>query len=138
MTGRGPYGKADVKAELEGLRGDMKKVLAELRTIKATQARQAKNQPRSRRKADTTVYDVNIGSSPIRGPAEAPVTITVFSDFQCPFSVKEYPKLQKVSAKYPNDVRMVFKHFPLSFHPKAKPAPSGTGWMHIWHALRIS
>jgi protein-disulfide isomerase len=43
-------------------------------------------------------------------------------DFQCPFSIREYPKLKQVLAEYPNDVRLVFKHRPLSFHTKAPPA----------------
>ena len=120
---------AAVKQEIKGMRDDMQKVLVELQRMKKSQAAQptrANQGNRGGRKADTTVYDVNVGTSPIRGPKDAPVTITVFSDFQCPFSVRENPKIEEVLKKHPNDVRMMFKHFPLSFHPKAKPAHAAT------------
>jgi protein-disulfide isomerase len=71
---------------------------------------------------DTNVYDVNIGSSPAQGPKDAPVTIVMFSDFQCPFCIREYPKIRKVMGMYKDKVKLVFKHFPLPFHEKAKPA----------------
>jgi protein-disulfide isomerase len=74
------------------------------------------------RSADKKVYNVNIGSSPVLGKADAPVTITEWADFQCPYSAREYPKLKEILAAYPDKVRLVFKHRPLSFHRQAKPA----------------
>lgn len=68
---------------------------------------------------DTTVHDIEIGASPVLGPADAPVTIVEFVDFQCPYCSREWPKIQQVMAKYPNDVKVVFKHYPLSFHKQA-------------------
>lgn len=75
-----------------------------------------------RRPDDTMVCDVQIGGSPVLGKDDAPVTITAFMDFQCPFSVREYPKLNQVLAEYPDDALLVFKHRPSSFHTKAPPA----------------
>jgi protein-disulfide isomerase len=111
---------AAMKEEMKGLRSDMQKILTELKTMKTVQARRAQPTKRNPRKADTTVYDINVGDSPIRGPKDAPVTITVFSDFQCPFSQREYPKLKQVMKQHPDDVCMIFKNFPLSFHKNAK------------------
>ena len=45
-----------------------------------------------------------------------------FGDFQCPYCVKEYPKIKQILKQYPDQVRYVFKHYPLSFHKKAPPA----------------
>ncbi len=59
---------------------------------------------------------------PFRGKANAPVTIVEFSDFQCPFCTRGYKTMEDVLKKYPNDVKFVFKHFPLPMHPWAKPA----------------
>jgi len=103
-----------VKYQLQLLRADMRKVLAAL-----NRGTPSKAKPRP---ADTKVYDVKIGSSPILGKADAPVTITEWIDFQCPFCSREYPKLKGILAAYPDQVRLVFKHKPLSFHKKAKPA----------------
>ncbi len=50
------------------------------------------------------------------------MTIVEFTDFQCPYCIREVPKLKKLVEQYPNDVKVVFKHYPLSFHKKAKPA----------------
>ena len=67
---------------------------------------------------------VNIaaGSSPVRGPAGAKVTIIEFSDFQCPFCKRGKDTMEQVMKKYPNDVKVVFKNLPLPMHPEANPA----------------
>ena len=59
------------------------------------------------------------GLSPIRGNPSAPVTIHVFSDLQCPFCAKVSPELDQLLQEFPGAVRIVFKHFPLSFHKDA-------------------
>jgi protein-disulfide isomerase len=59
---------------------------------------------------------------PIKGPPNAKVTIVEFSDFQCPFCGKVGPTMQQIEKNYPNDVRIVFMHNPLPFHPNAEPA----------------
>ena len=54
------------------------------------------------------------------GPENAGLTIYEYSDFQCPFCSKVAPVLKELQAKYPKDVRVVFRHFPLSnIHPNA-------------------
>ncbi|MFB6373729.1 MAG: DsbA family protein [Bradymonadaceae bacterium] len=63
-----------------------------------------------------------VGDSPVRGPADAPVTIYVFSEFQCPYCKKAKPTIEKVMEEYDGQVRLVFKHFPLPFHKHAKSA----------------
>ena len=58
------------------------------------------------------------------GPAKAKVTIVVFSDFECPYGKQFATTIrQNVVKKYPNDVRVIFKDFPLtSIHPWAHSA----------------
>ncbi len=60
--------------------------------------------------------------SPVRGNPEAPVTIVEFSDFQCPYCARGANTVEEILEKYPDDVKFVFQHFPLDFHPWAKPA----------------
>ena len=48
------------------------------------------------------------------GPADAKVTIVVFSDFQCPYCNQLAKTLRdNVAQKYPKDVRVIFKDFPI-------------------------
>jgi len=53
---------------------------------------------------------------PDTGPADAPVTIVVFSDFQCPFCRKAASAVKKVRELHPDKVRVVFKQWPLEMH----------------------
>ena len=53
------------------------------------------------------------------GPADAVVTIIEYSDFQCPYCVKLEKNLQDLQAAYPDDVQLVFRHYPLKSHDKS-------------------
>ena len=57
-----------------------------------------------------------------RGPEGAPVTILEWSDFQCPFCREVQPVLGRLLAEFPQQVRLVFKDFPLRSHELAVPA----------------
>ncbi len=59
---------------------------------------------------------------PSKGSNDAKVTIVEFSDFQCPFCSRAEPSVDEVMQKYAGKVRVVFRHFPLSFHEKAAKA----------------
>jgi protein-disulfide isomerase len=66
------------------------------------------------------IYQIALGTSAIRGPKAAPVTIVEFSDFQCPFCAQSTGLVDQVLAAYPTDVRFVYKQFPLEqIHPNA-------------------
>jgi protein-disulfide isomerase len=68
-----------------------------------------------------TTFDLT--GAPTKGPAEAPVTIVEFSDFQCGFCLRVNSTVAQVLEKYQGKVRLVFKHYPLvELHPSA---PSG-------------
>ncbi len=68
------------------------------------------------------VYTIDVAHSPVIGNKDAPVTIVEFVDFQCPFCARFHPPVAEVLKAYPDKVKYMVKNFPLSFHPKAKPA----------------
>lgn len=68
------------------------------------------------------VADINIAGSPVLGLATAPVTIVLFTDFECPHCSKVAPLLEQVLEKNPNTVKIVLKNLPLGMHPFADPA----------------
>ncbi|MDC0709100.1 thioredoxin domain-containing protein [Stigmatella sp. ncwal1] len=59
---------------------------------------------------------------PSKGPDNAPITIVEFSDFQCPFCSKAIQNVDEVMKSYEGKVKLVFRHFPLSFHADAPKA----------------
>jgi len=65
------------------------------------------------------VKNVPIDGSPVRGPDGAAVTIVEFADFECPHCAEVAPLLDKVVDTHKNDVRFVFKFYPLPSHPHA-------------------
>ena len=65
---------------------------------------------------------IDITGAPVRGKADAPVTLVVFSDFECPWCAKLEPLLAQLLAANADTVRVVFKHLPLPMHPQAEPA----------------
>ena len=65
---------------------------------------------------------IPVGESPVRGRADALVTVVVFSDFQCPFCARVLPTLGALAERYGDDVRFVWKNNPLPFHDRARPA----------------
>jgi protein-disulfide isomerase len=66
------------------------------------------------------VQSISVDDDPSRGPAAAPVTIVMFSDFQCPACSATHPVLQKVLAEYGDKVHFVVRDFPLtSLHQNA-------------------
>lgn len=72
--------------------------------------------------ADLTVWNVPIAGAPARGPADALVTIVAFYDYQCPFCKRVQATVDELLKRYPQDVRLVVRHNPLPFHPRAAPA----------------
>ncbi len=65
---------------------------------------------------------VTDGGRPAKGPANAPVTIVEFSDFQCPYCQSASPTVAKVLQTYGDRIRFVYRHYPLPNHPAARPA----------------
>lgn len=61
-------------------------------------------------------------ATPVKGPANAPVTIIEFGDYQCPACSAAQPALAAIEKTYGNRLRFAFKQLPLDFHPMAEPA----------------
>lgn len=66
------------------------------------------------------VHAIDTADSPFLGKENAPVTMVVFSDFQCPYCGKVQPVLEDILERNPDKVKLVFKNFPLRMHKYAK------------------
>lgn len=68
-------------------------------------------------------YDVPTDDDPALGPANAPITIIEFSDYQCPYCEQWHQQVfTQMRQNYGDKIRFVYRDFPLSFHPQATPA----------------
>jgi protein-disulfide isomerase len=92
-------------------------------TPQPTATRPSPTAPARARPAEATVYRIPMDDSPVRGPSDALVTLTEFSDYQCPYCRQANTTVQQVERKYAGKIRVVMKQFPLvSIHPQARPA----------------
>ncbi len=58
----------------------------------------------------------DLAGRPTMGNPNAKVTMVEFSDFHCPFCSRHAPTLEKLVKQYPNDVKLIWRNYPLSFH----------------------
>lgn len=70
----------------------------------------------------SVVHDFPVAHSPVKGPADAPVTLTLFTDFECSYCARLAPVLDQVHQQYPDNVKIVFKNYPLRMHRFAQQA----------------
>lgn len=73
---------------------------------------------------------IEAGDNPAMGPADAPVTIVEFSDFQCPACGRAYPTIKRLMQQYQGKVRLVFRDYPLAMHPQAPKAAEAAACAH--------
>ncbi len=74
--------------------------------------------------SETALENMNILGAPNEsdwsiGPEDAAITIIEYSDFQCPYCRNVSLSLIEYQEKHPDEVRLIYRHFPLSFHEKA-------------------
>ncbi|HYB98284.1 MAG TPA: thioredoxin domain-containing protein [Candidatus Limnocylindrales bacterium] len=105
----------DLATKIEGIEKSQKDVLAKVQAAPA--ARPAADAPDPNKR-----HDIPVGNSFSKGPADAPVTVVEWSDFQCPFCSQATALIKQITEAYPNDVRVVYKNYPLPFHQHAMPA----------------
>lgn len=64
--------------------------------------------------------EVPVGTSPIQGESNAPVTIVAFTDFECPYCNMAHSTVLSLMKKYKGKVKLVHKNFPLPSHENAR------------------
>ncbi|OGQ85366.1 MAG: hypothetical protein A2289_01405 [Deltaproteobacteria bacterium RIFOXYA12_FULL_58_15] len=111
--------------DIEEIKENQKKILAQLeKGGRGPMAKQPPQRPQGPDAAKT--YAVPVGDDPVKGPADAWVTLIEGSEFQCPYCSRVQPTMKEIADKFGKDVRIVFKHNPLGFHPNAMPAANAS------------
>lgn len=107
-----------LETRLASLETDAKPILDQIKAQQAAYEQQRKEMEEAMKK----VHDIEIGSSPVRGNKDAPVTLVEFTDFQCPYCSRFHSLSVDLLKAYPNKLKFVLKNYPLPFHQEAKPA----------------
>ena len=122
-------GSFNQQARLDNLEKDFKQVKEEFEIIKYALDKRgiSLEQARAEMEADNKVWDIPDDESPVFGNTKNPkLTIVEFTEFQCPYCSRIAPTMQELNKKYPNEIKFVYKHFPLSFHSNAKAAAAAS------------
>jgi protein-disulfide isomerase len=72
----------------------------------------------------------------VLGPADAPITLVEYGDFECPFCGRSYPAVRRIRGELRDRLRFVFRHFPRPEHPHARhaaqAAEAASAQGHFW------
>ncbi|MDR1760402.1 MAG: thioredoxin domain-containing protein [Fibrobacter sp.] len=124
-----PKGSSNLNAKVDSLSAALKKVSDEFDILKIGLEKRgvSMDQIKAEIEMENKVWDLPEGTSPVAGNTKNPkITIVEFSEFQCPYCSRIAPVIQELVKKYPNDIKLVFKHFPLSFHQNAPAAAAAS------------
>jgi protein-disulfide isomerase len=118
------YEGLDMDQPYEAVQG---KILEKIRQVRTQKARAAYVKAL---RAQSTVsiallppsMRVDTRSAQTMGPADAPVTLVEFADYECPYCQKSAPDVQKLKAEYGDKIVVAFRDFPLAMHPRAEKA----------------
>ncbi|MBQ3714158.1 MAG: thioredoxin domain-containing protein [Fibrobacter sp.] len=122
-------GSFNQQARLDSLEKDFKVVKEEFEIIKYALDKRgiSLEQARAEMEADNKVWDIPDEDSPIFGNTKDPkLTIVEFTEFQCPYCSRIAPTMKELNNKYPDKIKFVYKHFPLSFHANAQAAAAAS------------
>lgn len=78
-----------------------------------------------------TMAKVDTAGAPIKGSPTGRVTLIEFVDYECPHCKRVQPVLRQLVDEFPNDVRVVMKHYPLSQHTNARLAATASVAAHM-------
>lgn len=76
-------------------------------------AAQEKNSPSDSPDANVSNDVAVTDKDHVKGSGDAPITLVEYSDFQCPACATYYGMIKQLAADFPNDLRIVYRHYPL-------------------------
>ena len=119
--------KARIKGDLATLRGDISNLLRDQQVSRlesefATRLRTGATLQIFLAEPEPPVQAISTDDDPSRGEKNAPVTIVVFTDFQCPSCAAMHPVVDEAAKAYGTRVRLVIRDFPLAIHAQARKA----------------
>jgi len=111
-------------AKLDQVRQPIRSLLTQQRTAQVYQSYVEKLRAKGsvRISLEPPRQKVAAADGQTRGPANAPIELIEFSDFQCPYCLRANPTVTQVLSTYGDRIRFVYRNYPLASHPNARPA----------------
>lgn len=124
--------KARIKGDLESLREDIRRYLEqqEQQRVIGLLAKQLRAGAQLRillTEPEPHVQAVSTDDDPSRGNPKAPITIVMFTDFQCPVCATMHPLIEEALKTSGDRIRLVVRDFPLEVHANARKAAEAAG-----------
>jgi protein-disulfide isomerase len=119
--------RAKIEGDLASRRADIIAYLEQVERLRLEQAlanrlRVSANLQMLMKEPVAPVQAISTDDDPTRGDAKAPVTMVVFTDFQCPACAATHPIIDEVVKSYGHRVRLVVRDYPLEMHAQARKA----------------
>ncbi len=80
----------------------------------------SKGPPERKILEDPVKTPIPTAGAPSKGPENARITLIEFSDFECPYCSRAVHEVDALLKAYPDQIRLIYKQFPLSMHPHAR------------------
>lgn len=118
------YEGVDTKEPFEAVRGQILDHVRERRLARAkTEYMKAlRSQAKITIEVEAPRIEISLKNTPVRGPADAPLTLVEFADFECPYCQQVQPALDKLETEFKGRVAFAYKDMPLPMHPHAQKA----------------
>ena len=110
---------AGVEDELKKINKKSDNISVRLQNLEKKVAAPVKPANNKKQADPNAVYNIPISNSIVLGNPNAKITVMEWTDFQWPYCAKSVSLVDEILEKYPNDVKVVIKNFPLSFHKQA-------------------
>ena len=88
----------------------------------ADQLRKASKVEINLTRPESPAFSIATDDQPVKGSANAVITIVEFTDFECPSCARQHPVLERIVSEFGDRLRLVVRDFPLSQHTNARKA----------------
>jgi protein-disulfide isomerase len=122
------YEGVDSTEPFEAVRGQIVDSIRQRRTVAAKDAfmKSLRDGAKVTYRVAPPRIQVSLKDTPVRGPANARVTLVEFGDYECPYCQQIQPTLDKLEAEFKGKIAFAYKDMPLPMHPNARKAGEAT------------
>jgi protein-disulfide isomerase len=118
------YEGVDTKEPFEAVRDKIIEHIREVRLAKAKTAyiQSLRSQAKISLELEPPRIEISLKNASVRGPADAPLVLVEYADYECPYCQQVQPALDRLEADFKGRMAFVYKDMPLPMHPHAQKA----------------